>query len=260
MRSWVCVFVLALCLGSTAQAASLGRGYFVDATDAYPPGQGHIAQFAGGSPPDYWFINLVNNDGTPLDTSLFAPGSVFLIQQSGGGVGGVAVSVLYSDPTWGDGVMLVQISGGAFNKGVEVGIYPGDVSNDPVTGDPPPDSGAGSGSGSGGTGGSSSGAGGGSVRINDVANASGYMSGGIAALSSIAALVLGGFFAFWLVRMTMRWAECIDGECGSSQETTSSRLSDHDRALIMNDLHGEKMYSPVDGSERIFNANVEFDV
>ena len=257
------VAVMLLTAASVVQAAGLGRGYLVDATDTYPPGQGHISQFVGGNPPDYWFINLTNYDGTALDQSMFAPGSVFTIQQTGGDVGGVAVNVLYSDASWGDGVMLVQIAGGAFNKGQEIGIYPGDVSHDLIVGDPPPDMGPGSGGTGGGSGpgdpGGPSGPGGGTVTVNDVANAKGYVSGGIAALSSIAGLVLAAFFSFWLVRKTMRWAKCIDGQCGSGEDA-HAKLSDHDWALIMNDLHGGKMYSPVDGSERIFNANIESDV
>ncbi len=45
--------------------------------------------------------------------------------------------------------------------------------------------------------------------VTDVGNASGYISAAITALGSIAALVLGGFFGFWLVKKTIKWAGSI---------------------------------------------------
>ena len=45
--------------------------------------------------------------------------------------------------------------------------------------------------------------------ITDVGNASGYIAAAITALGAIAALVLGGFFGFWLVKKTIKWAGSI---------------------------------------------------
>jgi len=45
--------------------------------------------------------------------------------------------------------------------------------------------------------------------ITDVGNAGGYISAAITALGTIAGLVLGGFFGFWLVRKTFKWANKI---------------------------------------------------
>ena len=42
--------------------------------------------------------------------------------------------------------------------------------------------------------------------ITDVGNASGYITAAITALGTLAGLVMGGFFGFWLVKKTMRWA------------------------------------------------------
>ena len=45
--------------------------------------------------------------------------------------------------------------------------------------------------------------------ITDVGNAGGYISAAITALGTIAGLVLGGFFGFWLVKKTFIWANKI---------------------------------------------------
>jgi hypothetical protein len=45
--------------------------------------------------------------------------------------------------------------------------------------------------------------------ITDVGNAGGYISAAITALGTLAGLVLGGYFAFWLVRKTFKWANRI---------------------------------------------------
>ncbi len=47
------------------------------------------------------------------------------------------------------------------------------------------------------------------VTITDVGNASGYITAAIQALGALAALVLGGFFGFWLVKKTFKWANRI---------------------------------------------------
>ena len=47
------------------------------------------------------------------------------------------------------------------------------------------------------------------VTITDVGNASGYISAAIVALGTLAGLVMGGFFGFWLVKKTFVWANKI---------------------------------------------------
>lgn len=45
--------------------------------------------------------------------------------------------------------------------------------------------------------------------ITDIGNAGGYISAAITALGTLAGLVLGGFFGFWLVKKTFIWANKI---------------------------------------------------
>ena len=45
--------------------------------------------------------------------------------------------------------------------------------------------------------------------VSDVSGAGGYVAMAIVVLGTIAALVLGGFFSFWLIKKTMAWAHRI---------------------------------------------------